>query len=227
LDEVGCCFAELGAQAADVHIDGAGAAVVLVAPHPAQQDLAGEHLARVLGEELQQLVLHVGEIQRVAVDRGLVGLQVQCQPAVLHHLRPRFVAAAEEHVAQARLELRGVERAEAEVVEQFVAQLQVGELAAVDQHDERAHRSVALAQRAAQRPGAVGVGVAGDDGAGPAGVGFVARRILRRADCLPAIAGKVERAREIGRRWLGEDRHQFHLPGPVHRPSRVHHSARR
>ena len=66
LDEVGVLLAELGPQAPDVDVDGAGAAVVLVAPHPRQQRLAGEHLARVGGEELQQLVLHVGEVERLA-----------------------------------------------------------------------------------------------------------------------------------------------------------------
>src|SRR5687768_11540272 len=40
LDEVGVLLAELGPQPPDVDVDRAGAAVVLVAPHPRQQDLA-------------------------------------------------------------------------------------------------------------------------------------------------------------------------------------------
>ena len=47
LDQVGVLLAELGPQAPDVDVDRAGAAVVLVAPHPREQRLAGEHLAGV------------------------------------------------------------------------------------------------------------------------------------------------------------------------------------
>ena len=70
-------LAELGAQSADVDVDRARAAVVLVAPHAREQLLAGEHLAGMRDEELEQLVLHVGEVERLAVDRGLVRLEVQ------------------------------------------------------------------------------------------------------------------------------------------------------
>ncbi len=46
LDQVGVLLAQLGPQPADVDVHRAGPAVVLVAPDPAEQRLAGEDLAR-------------------------------------------------------------------------------------------------------------------------------------------------------------------------------------
>ncbi len=64
--------AELGAQAAHVHVDGAGAAEVVVAPDLLQQLLAAEDPARVLGEELEELELLEGQVERAAADlRGV------------------------------------------------------------------------------------------------------------------------------------------------------------
>ena len=68
LDQVGVLLAELGAETPHVDINRAGTAVVVIAPDPAQQGLPGEHLARVRGEELQELVLHVSEVERLALD---------------------------------------------------------------------------------------------------------------------------------------------------------------
>ena len=75
-------------QVRRVDVDGPRPAVVLVAPDPRQQDLAGEDLARVLGEELEQLVFHVGEIERSARHRRLVGLEVQHEVAVFDEVGP-------------------------------------------------------------------------------------------------------------------------------------------
>ena len=63
----------------------------------------------------------------MAVDRGLVRLEVQHETAVLDELGRGAGARAPEQVAQPRLELAGVERGEAEVVEQLVAQVEVAE----------------------------------------------------------------------------------------------------
>src|SRR5688500_1923907 len=70
-DQVGVLLAELGPETPDVDVDGAGSAVVVVAPDPAEQRLAREDLARVRGQELQQLVFHVGEVERLARYRRL------------------------------------------------------------------------------------------------------------------------------------------------------------
>ena len=56
--------AELGPQPPDVDVDRAGAAEVVVAPDLLQQLRPGEDPARVLGEELEQLELLEGEVER-------------------------------------------------------------------------------------------------------------------------------------------------------------------
>src|SRR2546423_9267985 len=65
LDEAGVLLAELGPQPPDVDVDGSRAAVVLVAPDACQKRLAREDLSGMGGEELQQLVLHVGQVERL------------------------------------------------------------------------------------------------------------------------------------------------------------------
>ena len=105
--QVGVLLAQLGPQPADVDVDGPGAAVVLVPPHPRQQRLPGEDLARVGGQELEQLVLHEGERKRAAGHRRLVRLQVEHQRPVLHELRPQAPARAPEQGARAGLRARG------------------------------------------------------------------------------------------------------------------------
>src|SRR5258705_4410111 len=67
---------ELGPQPPDVDVDRAGTAEVVVAPDLAQQLVAGEHPARVLGQELQQLELLVGEVERPALELRGVGVRV-------------------------------------------------------------------------------------------------------------------------------------------------------
>ena len=54
-------------------VDGAGAAEVVVAPHLLQQLLAAEDAAGVLGQELQELELLEGQVQRALADLGGVG----------------------------------------------------------------------------------------------------------------------------------------------------------
>ncbi len=80
-------LAELGPQTPDVDVDRPRAAVVLVAPDPAEQRLAGEDLARVRGQEAEQLVLHVGQVEDPPGDGGLVGLEVELQRPVLDERR--------------------------------------------------------------------------------------------------------------------------------------------
>ena len=72
--------------------------------------------------------MYVRSSGRPSIER-LVGLDVQRQPAVLDRLALDLGDALEQQVAQPGLDLDGVERREAEVVEQVVAQLQVGRAA--------------------------------------------------------------------------------------------------
>ena len=108
---------------------------------------------------------------------GLVGLDVQCQPAVLDRLGLDLGEALEQQVTQPCLDLDGVERREAEVVVEVVAQLQVVELRPGEQQQQSC-RLVALAQRSAHRPGPFGIGVACHDGARPSRRWLVAGSIL-------------------------------------------------
>src|SRR6202046_984104 len=65
--------AELGAQPAHMHVNGPGAAEVVIAPHLLQQLRPGEDPARVLGQELQQLELLEGQVKDAPVQPGRVG----------------------------------------------------------------------------------------------------------------------------------------------------------
>src|SRR4051812_1554679 len=187
-----------------MYVNGACAAVILVSPDPRQQDLPGKHLAGVLGEKLQEFVFHVREVEWTALDRGLVGVDVQRQPAVLDRFVLHLGEALEQQMAQAGLDLRRMERGQAEVVEQVVAQLQLVELRPVEQQQQPGRR-VALAQRPAERPGTLGVRVAGHDRAGPPVGRFVGRRAVGGANRLPPIATQIQGARQIRRRRLGVD----------------------
>ena len=60
--------AQLGAQPADVDVDGARAAGVAVAPDAREQLLAREDLPRALGQELEQLELLARQLERAAAE---------------------------------------------------------------------------------------------------------------------------------------------------------------
>ena len=146
-------FAELGPQAADVHVDGAGPAVVLVAPDPAEQGLAGEDLGRMAGQEAQELVLHVGEVEDAPGHGGLVGLEVQHERPVLDDVGTHALARAPEEVLQARHQLLGPGRQHAEVVVEVVAQEELAHLLLPDAEEKRGQGYLAQAQVAAEGHG--------------------------------------------------------------------------
>ncbi len=100
-------------------------------------------------EELQQLVLHVGEVERAGGDGGLVGLEVEHERAVLDQLRAATPCPCARRGGAAGPRAPGVERGEAEVVEEVVAQLEVGQVGAGDEQEQRARR----ARRACAAPG--------------------------------------------------------------------------
>ena len=60
-------------------IDRAVAAVVVVAPDFIEQRLAGEDAPPVVGQQLEQLVLLVGQLDDIALHGNLAGLQVYRQ----------------------------------------------------------------------------------------------------------------------------------------------------
>src|SRR5688572_23642302 len=122
LDHVGMLLAELGAQPANVNVDGARAAVVLVAPDAVEEHLSGEDFAGVLSQKLEQLVLHVREVEMMSADRRLIGRHVELQLAIFDEVWCRRRAGAPQQVADPCLQFGGMERKQAEVVEQLVAQ---------------------------------------------------------------------------------------------------------
>ncbi len=83
---------------------------------------------------------------------------------------------------------RGMERRQAEVVEQVVAELEVGQLHSGHEQEHGLERDVPPAQGAAQRERAVGVGVGHHDGAGPAVGRLDGGGGLDRGRALPRIA---------------------------------------
>ena len=62
-----------------MHVDRPGAAEVVVAPDLAQKLVAGEDPARVLRQELEQLELLVGEVERPALELGGVRVGVDVE----------------------------------------------------------------------------------------------------------------------------------------------------
>ena len=69
LDEGVVPVFDLGAQAADVDVDGAAAAEEVVPPDLAEEGLAAEDAAAVRGQEAEEFVLLVGELHRAAAAR--------------------------------------------------------------------------------------------------------------------------------------------------------------
>src|SRR5439155_22567773 len=78
LDKRSVAALDLRAEAADVDVHGASAAVEVVAPDFAEERLAGKDASAVGGEEAEELVLLVGELDVTAGD-------VDCVVREVHH----------------------------------------------------------------------------------------------------------------------------------------------
>ncbi len=103
-----------------------------------------------------------------------------------------------------------MERREAEVVEELVAQFQITELRAAYQQQHRFERKIAFAQRSTDRERALRVEVGADDRAGPAVVRLGARRSHLVAARLPRIARQVEGLGKLRGRRVGEQQQRLH-----------------
>ena len=79
---------QLLAQPADVHVDRARAAGVLVAPHVGQQQVARQHAAAVLDQILEQQEFLRGQPHLLAVHVDGVPLDVDRERAVFERRRP-------------------------------------------------------------------------------------------------------------------------------------------
>ena len=213
LDQVGVLLAELGPQAPDVDVDRAGAAVVLVAPDPAEQGLAGEDLGRVPGQEAQELVFHVGQVEDPARHGGLVRLEVEHQRPVLDDVGPHALAGAPEEVLQARHQLVGPGGQDAEVVVEVVAQQQLAHLVGADGEEQRGHGHLAQAEVAAEGDGGGHV-VTRDDQrarvARRAAVGAGRRHLVGPRHALVAEARVLQREGHLGGQVGGEAEEGVH-----------------
>ena len=58
---------DLAADTADVNVHGTGAAAVLKTPYTMQQDLSTVRAIGVRGQKAQQRILHVREVNRLAI----------------------------------------------------------------------------------------------------------------------------------------------------------------
>ena len=109
---------ELGPQPPHVYVHRAGAAEVVVAPHLLQQVRTGEHPARVLGKELQQLEFLEGQVEHPGAQPGGVGGLVDGQLARADLVRRHGHRArlAPDGQAEPRLKLGRPGRSEHDVV---------------------------------------------------------------------------------------------------------------
>ena len=71
----------------DVHVEGLGVAHVVVAPDLVDELVPGDHPARPLEQQLQDLELLEGQVQRLAAERDLVAIGVEDE--VAGRQRPR------------------------------------------------------------------------------------------------------------------------------------------
>ena len=78
--------AHLGADASDVHVDGARAAAVLKAPHAVQQHLAAVGAVGVRRQKAQKRVLHQRQVDGLVIERHLVGGQVDLEVIDVEHI---------------------------------------------------------------------------------------------------------------------------------------------
>src|SRR5271169_2798925 len=109
LDEMGVLLAQLRPQSSHVDVDRPGPPVVLVSPDPAQEGVASEDLSGMGGQETEELVLHVGEVEGPSGYLGLVGLEVEHQWAALDYLLLDHPSGPPESVLEARCQLGRVD----------------------------------------------------------------------------------------------------------------------
>ncbi len=120
-----------------MHIDQSGVGGVPISPHLLQQDLAGEHLARLAGQRHQQVELQRGQRDRVAVAGHLVAGYVDGHVADGQHLGRLRIGPAQPGAQPGDQFLR-LERLDDVVVRTgFQSQHHVDRVALRGQHHDR------------------------------------------------------------------------------------------
>ena len=69
---------KFGSQTSDMDVYGARSAVVVVSPHSAEKGLPCEYLPRVGGQKPKELVFHIGQVNRLAINGRLISLEIEC-----------------------------------------------------------------------------------------------------------------------------------------------------
>ena len=197
-----------------MHVDRAGAAEVVVAPHLAQQLLAREDAARVRGEEPQQLELLEREIERAAVHLRRVARLVDDDARGADHRRLGADRLAADDEPEPGIHLGGPRGVEDDVVD---APLRVDrcETALREDDDEGgagSRRREDLAQRL--RGGQIGARV-DDDGVGGGRSDESGRLSGNLAN---PVAEQTERGENVGVHLRGQDEQLRHVSSTVSPP---------
>ncbi len=73
------------------------------------------------GQEFEEFVLHVGEVEGPTFDDRLIGLQVERKRPVFDEFWPGSAACFDEEIPQASIEFARRQRQKTEVVEEFLS----------------------------------------------------------------------------------------------------------
>jgi hypothetical protein len=162
------------------------------------------------GEELEQLVLHVGQVQRPAGQGGLIGLQVEDERSVLDQVGSGPPPRPPKKVGPAGLQLLALPRRHAEIVEQILSQLQLTELRSGDKQQEGSSGRSRLRRLRHRANAPSGSTSAHTMAPGPAVVGFDPVGRFDRYRRLPRVTGQIESLSQRRRSRFGEEQERFH-----------------
>lgn len=126
--------AHFGADASDVHVDGARAAAVLKAPHAVQQHLAAVGAVRVRRQKAQQRVLHQRQVDGLVIECHLVGSQVDLEVIDVEHIVGGNGLLLTHQALRASLELVGRRRGAYKVGMRVIGQTQGAKRLVVNDH---------------------------------------------------------------------------------------------
>ena len=125
--------AEFRAHAPHVDIDRAAAAVVIEAPHAAQERIAGIRAARMRHQKREQRILQIREVERLTVHLHLIGRQIDRHVVDGDVIRggalvagPQKLADAGSEIQQNALEAHGEASGIAELAEQRIYSIRQG-----------------------------------------------------------------------------------------------------
>ena len=126
--------AHLGADASDVHVDGARTAAVLKAPHAVQQHLAAVSTVGMRRQKAQQRVFHQRQVDGLVIERHLVGCQVNLEVVDVEHIVGGDSLLLAHQALRASLELVGRRRGAYKVGMRVIRQAQGAECLVIDDH---------------------------------------------------------------------------------------------